>query len=405
MTPNQPQRRRAFADQIEYSAPLVDTERRLDWVERICLGVFFLAIVAVLAFYSVSVFGQTTQPTPTQWAPGTPDLIIAVDCQPSTILIKDAAGKDLRVDNFGRWADRGVNALFRSEASEDRSQWLARASAHGLKAFPSAPRLADGTIDLAAIKREDADPNVLGWSLDDEPDRRGVPIATIIRDRAAIKAISAKPVLFSCTGGGGGFDNEYYDGTALGQKAIGGPGHRAPSGWFGQTDAVVWDYHLCATGRADMWFIHDRMQDRAFEWSGGKDQLIYTECSPQNLDNKGRPGPTIAQYEAVARVRLERAKARGQKVKGFVIFPQRIGGGFQFDATPPELVAAMPAFHVSLSGKFGDAPWAAFQASLDDTRISAQAAMRAAKDAGDAAQATLRAATQPVTVQIQRGTP
>lgn len=377
-------------------------QMRERWCSRCGRDWWTIRAIILLAFYSVEVFGQTTQPT--VWAPGTPDLIIAVDCQPSTILIKDAAGKDLRVDNFGRWVDRGVNALFRSEASEDRAQWLARAAAHGLKVFPSAPRLADGTIDLAAIKREDADPNVLGWSLDDEPDRRSVPIATIVRDRTAIKSISAKPVLFSCTGGGGGFDNEYYDGTALGQKAIGGPGHRAPSGWFGQTDAVVWDYHLCATGRADMWFIHDRMQDRAFEWSGGKDQLIYAECSPQNLDNKGRPGPTVAQYQAVARVRLERAKARGQKVKGFILFPQRIGGGFVFDATPPELAASMPAFHASLLGKTPTVPWADFQGQLDATRVSAQDALRAAKDAADAVRALQVQVSQPLQVQVMRGT-
>lgn len=356
--------------------------------------VLFVCLIAALATPA-----QTTQPT--VFAPGTPDFVIAVDSQPSTILTKDSAGRDLRIDNFQRWVDRGANVLFRSEPSEDRAQWLATADAHGLKYYPRAPRLPDGTIDLAAIRAEDARPNLLGWSLDDEPDFRGVPIATIIRDRKAIKSISAKPVVFSCTGGGGGFDNEWYDGSKAGQGAIGGPGHRAPDGWFGQTDIVVWDYYLNATGRADAWFIHDRMQDRAHEWSGGKAQFFYIDCSPQNLDNKGRPGPTVAQYQAMIRVRIERAKARNQNLKGVVLFPQRIGGGFQFDATPADLAATMPAFHASLTGKVGPVPWADFQAGLDATRVSAQDALRAARDAGDLIRALQQQLAQPVNAQIQ----
>jgi hypothetical protein len=37
----------------------------------------------------------------------TPPLFIAVDDQPSMILVKDAQGHDQRIDNFARWKARG----------------------------------------------------------------------------------------------------------------------------------------------------------------------------------------------------------------------------------------------------------------------------------------------------------
>lgn len=286
----------------------------------------------------------------------TPPFMIAVDDQPSTILVKDAQGRDQRLDNFARWKARGVDTLYRSQKDEPLAVWSTLAAGHGLRMIPTVPFMPDGTVDVVTIQMVEREhgPYVIGWTFEDEADRRSAirpnPPITFARMQmlcAQARAATTKPIYLTFTGGGGGFDNADYKGDAAGQAAIGGPGHRPP-GWFALPDVIVWDYHLWASGRPELWYIHDRMQDRAHEWSGGKPQLIYAECSPQNVENKGRPGPSLPQWREIHDRRLARAKEKGHNLAGFIEFPQRVAGGFNFDATPDDIAAAMPGYFASI---------------------------------------------------------
>lgn len=315
-----------------------------------------VAFAAAVLLAGRPAYGQPTTQPAGPFAPGTPEFICAVDDQPSTILVKDANGRDQRLDNFARWKARGVNVLYRSQKDEPLSQWLDRATAAGFKLIPTVPFLPDGSVDVPAMVAADARTEVIGWTYEDEADRRNAirpnPPITFPRMKAirdTVKANATKPIYLTFTGGSGGYENEFYNGTPAGQISHGGPGHIAPDGWFGLPDVVGWDYHLNASGRPFAWFIHDRMQDRAHDWSGGKWQLVYVESGFQDLEKKKRPGPTLAQYKAIVRARIERARAFNHRLKGIIIFPQRIDGGFSFDSTPPDIADAMPAFHASLS--------------------------------------------------------
>jgi hypothetical protein len=217
------------------------------------------------------------------------------------------------------------------------------------------PFKADGSVDAAAMGSWNDHEGVIGWTFEDEADRRSairpnppITFARMQQITAQVRAATAKPIYLTFTGGGGGFDNADYKGDAAGQVSIGGPGHRPP-GWFALPDVIVWDYHLWASGRPAAWYIHDRMQDRAVAWSMGKPQVIYAECSPQNVENKGRPGPTLEQFKEIISRRIERDKVNNQQsLAGFILFPQRVAGGFNFDATPDDIAAAMPGYFASI---------------------------------------------------------
>jgi hypothetical protein len=72
--------------------------------------------------------------------------------------------------------------------------------------------------------------------------------------------------------------------------------------------------------------IVGRRADLLHDWSAGKPQMVYIECSDQHLPGgTNRRGPTPGEMRA----QIWDAVIHG--VQGVLYFPQRIGGGFSYD--------------------------------------------------------------------------
>jgi hypothetical protein len=108
------------------------------------------------------------------------------------------------------------------------------------------------------------------------------------------------------------------------------------------------DWYVRATGReasriAD---LQGRMVDYLFELSGGKKPVFaFIECCNQRLTSaKNGAAPTASEMKAQAWICVIHGAT------GIVYFPLKIGGGFAWDATPPELVGPMTELNKQLVG-------------------------------------------------------
>jgi hypothetical protein len=114
-------------------------------------------------------------------------------------------------------------------------------------------------------------------------------------------------------------------------------------------------YIAAADWLAHDWYVKNRnfdrypvsligkAMDRLAQWSNGKPQFVFIECSDQKVSPQGR-APTPDEMEEEVNLAI----AKG--AKGIIYFPQRPPPGFQFDAMTPDLVDRMAQINARLAG-------------------------------------------------------
>jgi hypothetical protein len=260
-------------------------------------------------------------PTPRRpaTAPTPPKFVVGVYMQPP--------------DTFDVWRTRGVNTLVGYESrggSISNKDWSDAAAAKGFFYFrkPNAP-------DLAADAK---DPNLLAWMHDDEPDVRKPPTdPSALQEHYAQwkKAGPNVPVFVNFSGGnvlGGKTPKETY------------LEYMKAADWFGNDFYAVTGYN-----RPDWLWKVGAAVDRLREWSGGRPQFAFIETSEQRLPwtPKTTRGVTTDEFRA----EVWHAVIHG--ARGVVYFPQQIGEGFKYDATPPRVALEMAKQNKRLS-ELGD---------------------------------------------------
>jgi hypothetical protein len=161
---------------------------------------------------------------------------------------------------------------------------------------------------------------------DDEPDVRKPPTEpSTLQDNYAQwkKAARNVPVFVNFSGGnllGGKTPKETY------------LEYMKAADWFGSDFYAVTGYN-----RPDWLWKVGAAVDRLREWSGGRPQFAFIETSAQRLSwtPKTTRGVTTDEFRA----EVWHAVIHG--ARGVVYFPQQIGEGFKYDATPPRVALEM----------------------------------------------------------------
>jgi hypothetical protein len=96
-------------------------------------------------------------------------------------------------------------------------------------------------------------------------------------------------------------------------------------------------YPVTGYNRPDWLWKVGAAVDQLREWSGGKPQFAFVESSPQRLSWTPRNTRGVTPDEL--RAEIWHAVIHG--VKGVVYFPQQIGEGFRYDATPQPVALEM----------------------------------------------------------------
>jgi hypothetical protein len=247
-------------------------------------------------------------PTPKRAAsqPARPRFVVGVYSQPP--------------DAFEVWRLRGINTLVgyesRGEAISNK-QWSDAAAAKGFY------YLRKPGEDLEADAR---DPNLLGWMHDDEPDVRKPPTdpKRLQDDYAAWKQAAPQlPVFVNFSGGnvlGGKVSKTLY------------LEYLKAADWVGNDFYPVTGYN-----RPDWLWKIGAAVDTLRDWSGGKPQLAFIETSAQRLSWTPRTTRGVSADEL--RAEIWHAVIHG--AVGIVYFPQQIGEGFHYDATPSKVALEM----------------------------------------------------------------
>jgi hypothetical protein len=263
-----------------------------------------------------------------------PPFLIAVFSQP--------------VSSFATWKARGINCLVSHEPEGGRvpkADWEAAAAAAGLY-FLDYP-----SPDDAQLAREAAQPYRLGFMQDDEPDLSRLPpnspgatdqgwthpdllVARYNRCKAAAPDL---PVLVN------------FAGPNVTPLPYRGERHRP---YIAAADWLAHDWYV-KNRNADRYptsFLGDAV-DRLAAWSaspaqpGGKPQLAFIECSPQQISPLGRcPTPDEVEEEVAICV--------GRGVRGIVYFPQKPPPGFRYDAMPPDVEQRVVRINADLARRF-----------------------------------------------------
>jgi hypothetical protein len=224
--------------------------------------------------------------------------------------------------SFDTWRLRGIDTLvgYEGESGSRRisnRDWTEAAAAKGFY------YLKQPSENLEADAR---DPNLLAWMHADEPDVRKPPTdpKKLQEDYAEWKRVGPNvPVYVNFSGGnvlGGKVSKETY------------VEYMKAADWVGNDFYPVTGYH-----RADWLWKVGAPVDRLRDWSGGNPQFAFIESSPQRLSwtPKNTPGVTADELRA----EIWHAVIHG--VRGIVYFPQQIGEGFKYDATPPPVALEM----------------------------------------------------------------
>lgn len=226
---------------------------------------------------------------------------------------------------FDTWQARGVNTVVDFDPNvQSLETWNAAAVSRGLYMI-RAPR--------STIGQDVNEHYLLAWSDHDEPDLNGVSASSLAAAYAAMKAADPnRPVYMNFSGGNVLNQNDAYPDSLYKTFA-------QSADWVGQDI-----YPVTGWGRAD-WIDYSKTPSD-FRWNaglandklrtltGGKKQFAYIETSNQQLSwVPGDTGPTAAQ------VRGETWDAIIHGAKGIIYFPQQIGNGFQYDATPADVAA------------------------------------------------------------------
>jgi hypothetical protein len=267
----------------------------------------------VLLFQTLICEGQerlVPLPTPKRPAtrPAKPAFIIGVFQQPTS--------------SFDVWRSRGVNTLVGYEAESgsrriSNHDWTEAAAAKGFYC------IRQPSDDLEADAR---DPNLLAWMQDDEPDVRKPPTdPNVLKEKYAAwkRAGPNVPVFVNFSGGnvlGGKIDRATY------------VEYMKAADWVGDDFYAVTGYN-----RPDWLWKVGAAVDRLREWSGGKPQLAFIETSAQRLS--WTPRTTRGVTPAELRAEVWNAVIHG--AHGVVYFPQQIGEGFKYDATPTRVAVEM----------------------------------------------------------------
>jgi hypothetical protein len=247
-----------------------------------------------------------SQPTP-------PKFIIGVFQQPTS--------------SFDTWRIRGVNTLVGYEG-ESGSKKISNADWSNAAAAKGMFYIKQPSDDLEADAR---DPNLLAWMHNDEPDVKKPPTdPKILQETYAEwkKAAPKLPVFINFSGGnvlGGKVPAETY------QEYL------KAADWAGNDFYPVTGYN-----RPDWLWKIGAAVDQLRTWSGGKPQFALIETSAQRLSWT----PKTTRGVSADQLRAEIWHAVIHGVKGIIYFPQQIGEGFRYDATPQKI-----ALELSLQNK------------------------------------------------------
>jgi hypothetical protein len=181
--------------------------------------------------------------------------------------------------------------------------------------------------------------NLLAWMLNDEPDYHNTPFQTVVNDYNKLKAVDKDiPVFVNFSGASALWHYGPY-GEADYKKYLAG------ADWVGNDIYPITAHNrpsaLDATGKAAALLS---------KWSGGKRQFAVIEASDQQLPGRqlAYPGVNADQFRA----QVFSSVIAG--ATGIIYFPQKIGGGFLFDAMNPQVEAEMKKVNARLT-RIGDA--------------------------------------------------
>lgn len=225
---------------------------------------------------------------------------------------------------FATWKARGVNTVVEFDPNvQSETAWNAAAVQNGLYQI----RAPD-----ANIANDVNNPWLVAWSQHDEPELNGISQSALQNAYNSMKAADPKrPVYINFAGGNvmnpnDSFNDAFYQTEQKAGDWVSEDIYPV-TGW-GRPDWI--DYSKNPT---DMRWNSGLATDKLRQLSGGKMTFAYVETSNQQLSWVPND-----QGANAAQVRGETWDAIIHGAKGIVYFPQQIGNGFKYDATPAAVV-------------------------------------------------------------------
>lgn len=241
-----------------------------------------------------------------------PAFVIGVWSQPASTLAK--------------WKARGVNTGFGYEAqggSVSNATWSQAAADAGL-AYIRHPG--------ASLAADAADPRLLAWLHEDEPEIHNVAPSVLAADYAIWKAAAPnKPVAVTFSGG-----NVVFSVTP----------ESTYRSYIASADWIASDFYpISGWKRADWLYRVGETLDTLSRWSGNKPQYAFIETSSQPLPDgpPGINGVSPGQFRSMA------WSAVIHGARGIIYFPDAFNPEFVYDSTPPEIVAEMTQLNSRLT--------------------------------------------------------
>lgn len=235
-----------------------------------------------------------------------------------------------RKTSMSMWKDRGINTMFQWEpeyrtnpdgsktATVSMADWSNAAAALGLYycRLPS-----DNPANDLSEKY------LMAWTQLDEPDIHDTPVTEIIDIYQNLKAISpSKPVWVN-------FAGDHITTNGANYTTWAKTGDWLSADWYPFNRGYYND--VAKTNNINFIGIQT---DRLRQQGGlGKKLFAVIESSFQNLSGTNGRAPTTDEFRGM----IWEAIVHG--ATGILYFPQKINGGFQYDATPPNLVNEMIA--------------------------------------------------------------
>lgn len=240
------------------------------------------------------------------------------------------------IANMARWKSYGINTLVNRELEGGRytqAQWRQAAAALDLDYIdhPSS--------NLAA---DHADPRLVAFIHPvDEPDGHNSPVSAWSDVYTAIRAVSNKPIL-------GNFNAQL---VTFAQKEIPPYDGKRQTPFLPYCDWVGSDWYPKNNNpdRYPISLVGDAMRLLG-QWSNGKPQISFVECSYQNVRTGGR-SPTTAEMKDIVRLIMSHPQAMG-----YCFFPQRLSGdygagyfSFTFDNTTTDMRTAITEINAEMT--------------------------------------------------------
>ena len=251
--------------------------------------------------------------------------------------------------SFGKWASRGINALwgFDAGSGDTLDEWCVKAKAAGLRywlqcyrttAPGCAPPVFPLAIDPVAIAHAN-DPNLIGWILPDEPNGVGNIAATdLLTFYRACKSVAPHVDVY-CNLDGGHI-------LQFGQAGA------AP--YLACCDVPCSDHYpdnYDSNDAGNLTVIANDLRD----WKPCSKSAVILECSNQGIAGQswcaGTPLAAGMRAPTAADMQAEFWDAKAGGITAIVYFPQFIGaqngtdGGFSYDDMNLDEIAAMAAIN------------------------------------------------------------